>query len=255
MVHDFDLGTTIALWCGSDDPRALFGVFIALLSVGLAGGFAHCGPMCGPFVLMQIGTEGSGGPGLRRLVTGLLPFYQLGRIATYAALGAVAGGLGASFVALSNFRGALSVLLALAAAIFLVQALKAVAPFIEARLPHLLLGTGVATLVARAAEPLLRAPGASYRGPRGILLGLVLGFLPCGFLYAALTAAMATGGALAGSLAMLAFGLGTIPALATVGVIGTGLAQRWRRFAAGALPAILLLNAATLGSLALRLAG
>jgi hypothetical protein len=52
----------------------------------------------------------------------------------------------------------------------------------------------------------------------GYLLGVALGFLPCGFLYAALAAAAATADPLQGALAMLAFGLGTVPALVLVGI-------------------------------------
>jgi uncharacterized protein len=83
----------------------------------------------------------------------------------------------------------------------------------------------------------------------------VLGLLPCGFLYAALLAAAASGGAIAGALAMAAFALGTIPALAVVGVAGTALLRRWRMAARSVAAGIFLLNAATLGALALRLAG
>jgi sulfite exporter TauE/SafE len=62
----------------------------------------------------------------------------------------------------------------------------------------------------------------------GLALGLLLGFLPCGLLYTALVAAAASGGPLAGGAAMLAFGLGTVPAL-----VATGLAGHALRRAAG----------------------
>lgn len=253
MAHHLDFPATLAALCGSADPFALFGILLALLSVGFFGGFAHCGPMCGPFVLMQVADREAAAPMLRRLSAGLRPAYHLGRLTTYAGLGAVAGGLGGSFVALSHFRWAISALLALAAASFLFQALGAAARFL--RLPFAVaLGARLGDLIARAAQTISRGASGSYDGARGFLLGVVLGFLPCGFLYAALIAAVATGNALAGGLAMLAFGLGTVPALAAVGLLGAGLAQRWRRVAAAALPPVLLLNAATLGGIALHLA-
>ncbi len=256
MAHHLDLSATLAALCGSADPFALFGILLALVSVGFFGSFAHCGPMCGPFVLMQVADREAGAPMLpmlRRLSAGLRPAYHLGRLTTYAGLGAVAGGLGGSFVALSHFRWAISALLAVAAASFLFQALGAAARSL--RLPFsAALGARLGDLIARAAPALLRGAPGSYDGPRGFLLGVVLGFLPCGFLYAALIAAMATGNALAGGLAMLAFGLGTVPALAAVGLLGAGLVQRWRRVAAAALPPVFLLNAATLGGIALHLA-
>jgi uncharacterized protein len=53
-------------------------------------------------------------------------------------------------------------------------------------------------------------------------------------------------------LGMLAFGLGTVPALAAVGIAGQAAGQRWRRVIATAAPAVMLLNAALLIVLALR---
>ena len=50
------------------------------------------------------------------------------------------------------------------------------------------------------------------------LLGLVWGWLPCGMVYAVLTLALASGSALEGGALMLAFGLGTLPALLTMGL-------------------------------------
>lgn len=136
---------------------------------------------------------------------------------------------------------------------FLLQALKGVVRF--APWPAATsLGTLYGGIIARGAAVLLRGEPGSYRGPRGLLLGLVLGFLPCGFLYAALMAAAATGQPLAGTLAMIGFGIGTLPALVTVGVLGVCITQRWRRIATASLPVIFLLNAVTLGGIALRLA-
>jgi sulfite exporter TauE/SafE len=50
------------------------------------------------------------------------------------------------------------------------------------------------------------------------LLGLVWGWLPCGMVYAVLTLALASGSAVEGGALMLAFGLGTLPALLTMGL-------------------------------------
>jgi sulfite exporter TauE/SafE len=46
--------------------------------------------------------------------------------------------------------------------------------------------------------------------------GIVIGFLPCGLVYATLGIAVAAGTPPAGALAMAAFGLGTAPLLSTV---------------------------------------
>jgi hypothetical protein len=51
---------------------------------------------------------------------------------------------------------------------------------------------------------------------------------------------------------MLAFGLGTMPALVTVGIAGQAAGRRWQRGVATAAPVVMLLNAALLAVLALR---
>ncbi|MCX8017281.1 MAG: sulfite exporter TauE/SafE family protein, partial [Rhodocyclaceae bacterium] len=58
-------------------------------------------------------------------------------------------------------------------------------------------------------------------------LGLLWGWLPCGLVYSALPTALAAGSAGRGALAMLAFGLGTLPNLLMAGL----LLARFRRFA------------------------
>ena len=61
-------------------------------------------------------------------------------------------------------------------------------------------------------------------------LGLGLGFLPCGLLYAALLKAMSAGTALAGAASMLAFGLGTAGALVGLGAFSTAITSRLGRW-------------------------
>ncbi len=242
----------LAALCGSGDPVALPAIALGLFGAALVGGFAHCAPMCGPFVLMQVADQQQGRPMLGRLARGALPYYQLGRLTTYVALGALAGGLGASFAALAPFHWAAAALLGLAALSFLLRGLGGARHLL--RLPRSgMLEASLAGIFARLAGPLLRRRGTGG-GAAGYPLGLVLGLLPCGFLYAALLAAAATGSLLAGALAMTAFALGTVPALAVVGVLGTALLRRWRAAAETVAAGVFLLNAATLTTLALRLA-
>jgi len=63
-----------------------------------------------------------------------------------------------------------------------------------------------------------QAIGKRLRAPNGkFTLGLTLGFLPCGLIYAALLKSVDSGSALAGALTMLAFGAGTAVALLALG--------------------------------------
>lgn len=59
-------------------------------------------------------------------------------------------------------------------------------------------------LISRVAGPFVSSPEPANR----YALGLVLGFLPCGLLYATLAAGAGTASVLQGALAMMAFGRG-----------------------------------------------
>ena len=81
-----------------------------------------------------------------------------------------------------------------------------------------------------------------------IALGVFNGFLPCPLVYAFAAQAGSTAAPLAGFLVMLAFGLGTFPAMLMMGGIGRVLAPVWRQrgvWLAGA--CILLLGLITIG--------
>lgn len=202
---------------------------------GLAGGFLHCAAMCGPFVMAQtlarMGARMGDGP--VRLAGAALAPYHLGRFVSYTALGAVLGGLGGALASVPGLRLAIPILLALAGVLFLLQAsgiaFGSQSGFLAARL-------------GRAVRPLLEAPGPA----RGFALGIALGFLPCGFLYAALAAAAGSGAAFDGAMAMAGFALGTVPALLVVGFAGAMAAKRWRAALATAAPALMAVNAALL---------
>jgi hypothetical protein len=81
---------------------------------------------------------------------------------------------------------------------------------------------------------------------------MVLGLLPCGFLYAAVVAAAASGSPLVGAAGMAAFGVGTIPALLAVGLAGRAAGRRFSRAAFIAAPVLMVFNAVLLAGLALR---
>ena len=213
--------------CGSPD-------FIAggLFFTALIGSFVHCMPMCGPFVLMQC-PGGGGGPLLLR--------YQAGRLVTYVCLGALAGGAGGAITGQGLLRWPLAVRLGVAALAFLIQAV--------AQIVHLPAGP-LSALTRPLAD--LVVPLAARR-PGGFRLGLLLGLLPCGFLYAALAAAAATGSFLGGAEAMAAFAAGTAPSLMLVALTGRTVARRWRSWGAPGLTLLFLFNAITLSAAALSL--
>jgi len=194
----------------------------SMVVLGLLG-TGHCVGMCGPLVLALPGRQG-------RLRAHLL--YHLGRITTYTIVGAILGAIGAGLTGLGHAEGAqlgsvaqLQVVLSLVAAALLLlfglvrlgvigePAWMAVAS--PARLP------GFAGVQRRAAK--------GRAGVSMVLLGLMLGLLPCGLSFAAFAAALPAGGPVQGGARLLAFGLGTLPGLLLLGTLAAGFARKHAR--------------------------
>lgn len=184
-----------------------------------AGGFlssAHCIGMCGGFAGAIGAAKAPFVPlFLRQLV------YNLGRVFTYAFLGAVAGSAGLHLSRLPlGPVSAPQVFSILAGVLMVGLGLNSLGLL---RLPARW-SAGIGSLFAPIFNYFLNA-----RGWWGYFAaGLANGFLPCGLVYAFLVLAAATGAALSGSLVMVAFGLGTIPAMLMVGC-GTQLVSHATR--------------------------
>jgi hypothetical protein len=146
---------SVLAWCGG---RPAGSIIALLFMTGLVGGFAHCGPMCGVFVMAQTAGDPASGR-LESIKRGLLLPYHFGRTATYTVLGAAAAGLGNGIIAASSQQLAVSLLLAFAALMFIGQA-------VERLIPGMLLGgvevlaAGLGCRLACLSRPLL---GASLR--------------------------------------------------------------------------------------------
>ena len=230
-------------WPGAlctSEPVLRGGLLLGLFLAGMAGSVVHCAPMCGAFVLGQVSERMARLPEARlcewqRIENGMLLPYHVGRIATYSVLGMVAAG-SAGLVGRSPWFGRLSgALLAVAALLFLALAARRIIPFSLwfDRAPR-----GWGRLLARYTRSIPRGTAGGE-----LLLGIALGFLPCGFLSAALAAAAATGSPVMGAAAMAAFGLGTVPSLVVVGIAGHAAGRTWHRGVAVAGPVLMALNA------------
>lgn len=238
--------------CSPDAPLGVAGTVLALLLAGLVGSAAHCAPMCGPFVLAQVSanwarlTPSQLCP-RQRLRQGMLLPYHLGRLSTYAVLGALAAGTGGAVARVPGLRMLPGVLLLIGAVMLLAPVIRRLAPAVAGRwLP----GDGGASWFAPLAE---RARGIDRDTvPGAYLFGVVLGFLPCGLLYAALAVSAGTQHPGMGALAMAAFWLGTTPALVTLGVLGQALGRGRDRLMQRAGLGLALLNALMLAAMGLQ---
>jgi len=175
----------------------------AALLLGLVAS-GHCVVMCGGISAalgMATARRADGGP--RRM---LLVAYQLGRITSYALAGFLLGGLFGGVVRLLDIDVVRNALRALAAVVMVFAALVA---FGIVTNPRNLLGQRLWSRLAPLGRRLL--PIANIR--RAFAFGMVWGWMPCGFVYTVLIIATLQLDALQAAATMLAFGLGTAPAM------------------------------------------
>jgi hypothetical protein len=148
--------------------------------------------------------------------------YNGGRLVTYTAFGALAGGLGAALDLAGRAAGFAQAAAVATGLVLLVTGAAGLAP----RTPLLQLRRRErkpsATLLSRI---LVKARG--QRAPiRALLLGLFTTLLPCGWLYAFVAYSAASGDAVAGALSMAAFWLGSLPVMLGIGVSLQSLSAR-----------------------------
>jgi sulfite exporter TauE/SafE len=220
--------------------------YAAIFLVGLLGG-THCVGMCGGIVgALAVQTPGG------RAGWPLHLAYNLGRILSYTAAGALVGtigGLGLAFGPVARVQLVfylLASLMLVALGFYLMGFTRSLA-FAER------LGQGIWKRVQPFTGRFLPVRSVAQALP----LGMLWGWLPCGLVYSVLASALVSGSAVRGALAMAVFGLGTLPNLLLAGM----LFSRFRRFAqspaARAVSGLLVLgfglyglyNAANMGAL------
>jgi len=200
-------------------------LIISAIGLGFASGF-HCIGMCGPIALsMGLTKKQATNYYLQNLT------YQFGRIFTYAFLGAVLGIIGEGFE-MAGFQQYLTIgvgvlLIIMALFSFGGKDFASKIPFISKFLFKVKSNLG----------KLLQK--ADYRSR--FTTGILNGFLPCGMVYMALTASLASGGIWQGASYMALFGLGTLPFMFTVVLVGNLVNQAFRTKILKAIPVLMIL--------------
>jgi sulfite exporter TauE/SafE len=208
--------------------------------VGLLGG-GHCVGMCGGIVgavSMHLPQSKSKAP--------FLLAYNAGRILSYTLAGAIAGLVGASsfflqyVLPIQHVLYGISSLMLIALGLYLAGIWHGVT-YLE----------NAGKTIWKTLQPYSKRyiPVQNFR--QAFILGGLWGWLPCGLVYSVLIASIATGNAVSGGLLMLAFGLGTLPTLLTMGMAAVRLKNVlqniWVRRASG----LLVLGFGVLGLLRL----
>ncbi len=210
--------------------------FIALLPIfviGLLGG-VHCVGMCGGIVSafsiatpsrrsfpLPVTTQAAPSLMLAAADSGTRVLaFNAGRIISYAIAGAFAGLLGSmpallDIAAIQTAAFWLANLMLVALGLTLMNAWHGLSR-VEA----------VGQRIWRHVQPLTRRLLPVRHPGQALLLGGLWGWVPCAMVYSVLMTALLSGSAVRGTLVMIAFGLGTLPLLFTIGMAGTAM-QAW----------------------------
>jgi len=178
--------------------------------IGLLGSL-HCVGMCGPIALaLPI----VGNSKIELIVSRLL--YNLGRILTYAFFGFIFGLIG-DRIQLFGLQQIVSIVLG--SLIILRLIIPQQYSFIKI--------TFIQKAVGRLKQEFSRMFGINSMKSL-FIIGLLNGFLPCGFVYVGIAGAIATGDALQGAGFMALFGLGTLPIMFAASLFSSVLSIKAR---------------------------
>lgn len=205
-----------------------FNLIFSLISIGFFGGFTHCITMCGPFVISQVSanlskTKLQDYRGFTKITNLALIPYHLGRLTTYATIGLITNLLSNSLDNYIGFKlfGSLMMLLAI---IFFVNLFIKQNNFsflhkfyiLPKKLFFLKKYFGFFNLYSKLIANISILLNNSS-GFKGYLLGIILGFLPCGMLYGAFAIASNFSSPAIAFIGMACFALSTFLALFWVG--------------------------------------
>jgi len=178
------------------------------LLLGLLGS-AHCIGMCGGIASsISLGQTPKAGK--------YLLFYNMGRISSYTAAGAILGSL--------DFLiryGSMQILLRSIAAFMLIAMGLYVAQWWRGLTYLEQFGFKLWRHISPVASKLLPVTSA----PKAFILGACWGWLPCGLIYSTLIWSSAANSSTQSALLMFCFGLGTLPAMMTTSLLAKQFQQ------------------------------
>jgi len=202
----------------------------AVFLIGLLGG-VHCIAMCGGIVgALTLQTP------RRSRAWSMHLAYSAGRIASYAAAGAIMGLIGGAGLMFNHILPVQLLFYVLANLVLIGLGL-----YLAGLNKWLARLESLGGWLWRRIQPYSVRFLPADTAPKAFALGTLWGWLPCGLVYSVLATALVSGGAARGAGLMLAFGLGTLPNLLLAGMALKRLreftANRRLRLAAGVLVA------------------
>jgi len=200
-------------------------MLLSALIFGLLGSF-HCIGMCGPIAFILPVDRSNNFKKVSQI-----SLYHLGRIITYSLIGLLFGLLGKSFN-LFGFQQQLSIFVGILMIVAIIIPYNTFNKYNFSKPLYKL----ISKVKSALGKELKKKSPDTF-----LTIGFLNGFLPCGLVYMALFGALASGGALQGSLYMAVFGIGTIPLMTTAIYFGNFLTGKVRYYIRKAIPIVVVL--------------
>ncbi|WP_418187339.1 sulfite exporter TauE/SafE family protein [Aliarcobacter lanthieri] len=180
---------------------------ISIISIALFGSFGHCIGMCGGIVVAYSSSKIKDEyTKLRQIIAHLM--YGFGRVTSYSILGAIFGFLGSVIAFTAITKGIL---------FFITGILLVLIGFSLLGKLKFLTKVEHSFSKSKAYQKIFRQVVSSDSFFSFYFVGILNGFLPCGFVYVFAITAASTASIIQGALVMFIFGLCTIPALFVLG--------------------------------------
>lgn len=228
------------------------GVLLTIFVTGVLGSLTHCIGMCGPLAAAQtsmrlMGVQNSRISELERLKVSLLLPYYFGKAITYTTLTAL-------FIVFKNSIGSVAEIPAMKwltiAFLIAVAGLFAHSAFQRSFIIPI---PGLRKVTQKFAKFISPWRLSSY-GFQGILLGMILGLIPCGLVYGVIINATANMSSTPLALAAIfLFGFSTTPGLFIASFFGTQILSRFKQSFKLLYALLMLINAGLLLQYALKL--
>ena len=193
--------------------------------LGLLGSF-HCVGMCGPIAfLLPVDRTNS----LKKF-TQILS-YHIGRLLTYSLIGLFFGLIGKSLY-IFGLQQQLSIIIG----IIMIVAVLIPTQISNKFRPFQPIYRFISKVKSALGNALKKKTADTF-----LTIGFLNGFLPCGLVYMAVFASLATGQAVLGSIYMILFGLGTIPLMTAAVYLGKFLNTQMKHRIQKAIPVFVIL--------------
>jgi len=183
--------------------------FSAALLIGLLGA-GHCLGMCSGIASAITFSTDTTQSKARHFIS--LLFYNLGRVSSYTLAGTIFAGSSSALIIFFGGKEALIYLRLLAAILMLFLAL-----YISRLWFGLLILEKAGQTVWQYIKPLAQYFLPLKHPTLAFPLGFLWGWFPCGLVYSTLSWAASSGSTESGALIMFGFGIGTLPAMLTIG--------------------------------------